>query len=170
MTREPRDNVAGFAELARRYCEFIETAANLDAKDRVHRARLQIADLVHAACLLPTGDADGPDIDAEIPVPADWPGFGEFDVYHEIFDPYVDEPPVCGSLSDDLLCIYSDLRRGLMAYEAGQIGAAVWEWRFDFDHHWGDHAVDALRALQRACMRVHHSSLTVLPSPPRGPR
>ena len=25
------------------------------------------------------------------------------------------------------------------------------EWRLAFDSHWGDHAVDALRALHRAC-------------------
>jgi hypothetical protein len=31
--------------------------------------------------------------------------------------------------------------------------AAIWEWRFHFEWHWGDHAIDALRALHRACLR-----------------
>lgn len=153
MTPGQLDPVVGFLELVREFCAFIETAAQVDARERILRARVQVAELVHAACRLPSGDADGPDVDQEVSTPTDWPGFGDLDVYHEVFDPYVDEPPVCGSLSDDLLDIYRDLKRGLVAYDAGQVGAAVWEWRFHFDHHWGDHAVDALRALQRACMR-----------------
>lgn len=28
---------------------------------------------------------------------------------------------------------------------------AIWERRFHVDAHWGDHAIDALRALDRAC-------------------
>ena len=142
MTPGQLDPVVGFLELVREFCAFIETAAQVDARERILRARVQVAELVHAACRLPSGDADGPDVDQEVSTPTDWP-----DVYHEVFDPYVDEPPVCGSLSDDLLDIYRDLKRGLVAYDAGQVGAAVWEWRFHFDHHWGDHAVDALRYL-----------------------
>lgn len=148
------DQVRKFAEAARRYCEFVDTAATFSRSGRLHCARQLLAELVHAACDLPRGDAEGPDANAEVPTPSSWPGFGDHDVYWEIFDPYEEEPPVCGSLSDDLLDIYSDLRRGLAAYDAGDVGSAVWEWRFHFDHHWGDHAVDALRALQRACARV----------------
>ena len=149
----PDSAAAEFAETARRYCKFVEAAAGIEERTRLQRARLELSELVHAACQLPSGDADGPDVDQEVSTPTDWPGFGDLDVYHEVFDPYVDEPPVCGSLSDDLLDIYRDLKRGLVAYDAGQVGTAVWEWRFHFDHHWGDHAVDALRALQRACIR-----------------
>jgi aryl-alcohol dehydrogenase-like predicted oxidoreductase len=39
------------------------------------------------------------------------------------------------------------VERGLSAIPRRE-SAAVWEWRFHFDVHWGDHAVDALRALQ----------------------
>lgn len=86
-------------------------------------------------------------------MPSDWPGFEEADLYWEVFDPYEEAPLVCGSLSDDLLDVYRDLRRGLLIYDAGKVGSAVWEWKFHFTNHWGDHAVDALRALQRAFMR-----------------
>ena len=43
------------------------------------------------------------------------------------------------------------MRCGLAADEMGQFESAIWEWRFNFNYHWGEHAVDALRALQRAC-------------------
>jgi hypothetical protein len=147
------DPVAVFAETARRYCEFVDAAASLDLDERLHRARLELSRLVHAACHLPAGDADAPDVDTDVSIPTNWPGFGDLDLYQKIFDPYVDEAPVWGSLSDDVLDIYRDLQCGLVAYDAGQVGAAVWHWRWDFDHHWGAHAVDALQALHRACYR-----------------
>ncbi|MFK7992281.1 MAG: DUF5063 domain-containing protein [Sandaracinaceae bacterium] len=83
--------------------------------------------------------------------PPDWPDFGSHDLYWEVFNPYVDEERVAGSLSDDFFDIYRDLRRGLVAFDKGRHQKALWDWRFHFDHHWGDHAVDALRALHRAC-------------------
>ncbi len=72
-------------------------------------------------------------------------------MYWEVFDPYVNEPAVAGSLDDDVLDVYRDLHRGLDLWDsAAPRAAAIWEWRFSFDMHWGDHAVDAIRALQRA--------------------
>ena len=105
---------------------------------------------------MPQGDGRAPDVEDEIEVPASWPGFGEFDHYREVFDPYdwTDDEPGVGSLTDDFLDIYRDVNRGLLPYDRGEHGSAVWEWRFHFDIHWGDHAVDALRALKRACYRA----------------
>ena len=151
---EDYDSTQRFSDAARRYCEFIEMAATMPVGTRIQHARRHLADLVRAACDLPPGDAKGPDTDDNPPAPANWPGFGDVDVYWEVFDPYEDEPRVAGSLSDDLLDIYVDLRRGLGLYDAGHAGAAAWEWRLHFDQHWGHHAVDALRALHRACGRV----------------
>ena len=81
-----------------------------------------------------------------------WYGFEPFDSYSEVFDPYdrEDHEPVVGSLSDDLLDVYRDIRGGLWSWETDATANAIWEWRFSFDTHWGDHAADALRALHRA--------------------
>jgi hypothetical protein len=86
-------------------------------------------------------------------VPTDWPGFEDKDFYWEVFDPYDhdDNQPVAGSLADDALDVYRDIRRGLALWDASRTRNAIWEWRFHFDVHWGDHATDALRALHRAC-------------------
>jgi hypothetical protein len=70
--------------------------------------------------------------------------------YAEVFDPLpfpAEEPPVVGSLSDDIADIYRDVVSGLWAYEVGRRAAAVWEWGFGFRHHWGEHATGAIRAL-----------------------
>lgn len=106
-----------------------------------------LSDLVRLAIDLPGGDAESPVIDEDILAPDTWPGFGEFDFYWMMFDPSVEEGPVVGSLDDDFLDIYRDLKRGLLAFEQGDSGSAVWEWRFHFETHWARHATTALRAL-----------------------
>ena len=67
--------------------------------------------------------------------------------YFEFFNPFIDEEPVCSDLNDDIMCIYDDLQCGIEEYESGKIGNAVCEWRVGLQNHWGQHAVDAIRAL-----------------------
>jgi hypothetical protein len=69
--------------------------------------------------------------------------------YQEIFDPYAEPPeaPVTGSLADDLADIFLDLEDGEQLWSAGKFDAAVWNWRFGFESHWGEHVTGALRAL-----------------------
>lgn len=69
------------------------------------------------------------------------------DVYWEIYDPYICDEPVCGSLKDDIDSIYNDIRKGILSYEAGYQIDAQWEWKWSFENHWKYHAVDAIRAL-----------------------
>ena len=58
-----------------------------------------------------------------------------------------DSPEVTGSLADDIADVYRDLRTGLRKWQRGESGGALWEWRFNFEAHWGQHADDALRAI-----------------------
>jgi hypothetical protein len=51
------------------------------------------------------------------------------------------------SLSDGLADIWRDLKRGLLALDKDEqrYSAAVhWDWKFSFDTHWGDHAVESI--------------------------
>ena len=73
--------------------------------------------------------------------------------YWEVFDPYADDDPVCGDLIDDLSDIAADLKVGMKEYEAGRFGNAIFEWKFGANKHWGQHIVDALRALHAARSR-----------------
>lgn len=71
-----------------------------------------------------------------------------FDLYWEVFDPqydHEDHEPVVGSLSDDVLDVYRDIRGGLWSWEKNEPANAIWEWRFSFDAHWGDHAARWMR-------------------------
>ncbi|MEM6789038.1 MAG: DUF5063 domain-containing protein [Myxococcota bacterium] len=146
---------------ARDFCDFVETASSVkDVSERLRMGRYCLAKLVTAGSDLPLVEATTDKVVLWYGSPPDWPGFGPHDLYWEVFDPYVDEEPVAGSLLDDFLDIYHHLKRGLVAFDEGQQQDAVWEWRFHFDHHWGDHAVDALRALQRACNATADGSTT----------
>ena len=42
--------------------------------------------------------------------------FGKKNYYWEIFDPYIKDEPINGSLSDDILDIYRDLQKGISLY------------------------------------------------------
>ena len=147
------DAVDIFVREARTYCSFVEKASDLSLADRLRTARARLLSLYSAALSLPlvephdTGASPSPD------VPTNWPGFADKDGYWEVFGPYEheDNMPVAGSLADDILDVYRDIRRGLTLWDASQTQNAIWDWRFHFDIHWGDHAVDALRALHRAC-------------------
>jgi hypothetical protein len=76
--------------------------------------------------------------------------FGQFDCYWEVFDPYNLEEPVVASLTDDVLDIYKEVKKGILLYELNEQVEAVWHWRFSFETHWGSHAVGAIRALHSA--------------------
>jgi len=65
-------------------------------------------------------------------------------------DPTKDEPTT-GDLADDLADIYRDLKPGLVAWELSTdnyLEDILFQWtHYGHIHHWGRHAVDAMRAL-----------------------
>jgi hypothetical protein len=55
--------------------------------------------------------------------------------------------PLRTSLSDGLADIWCDLKRGLLALDEDEqrySAAVFWDWKFSFETHWGDHAVDSI--------------------------
>ena len=149
FTRE----AAAFALQAKQFCKILEGSSELPLDERLRSVRDLLVALYAAGCALPR-DVAADEIEAgpNPPPPAGWPGFERFELYWMVFDPYADEAPVAGELSDDLLDIYYDLTRGLALWRSPATrAAALWEWRFHFDVHWSAHAVQALNALHRAC-------------------
>jgi hypothetical protein len=71
---------------------------------------------------------------------------GDWNLYHQVFDPTQDTEAVAGALADDIADIYADLRDGLVFIELaqGDPDEAIWTWRLSFYSHWGKHAIDAL--------------------------
>jgi hypothetical protein len=72
--------------------------------------------------------------------------------YWHVFDPTdkSDTEAVCGDLFDDLCDIYTDIKRSILLFEtnnAENIEKAIWEFKFYFEQHWGDHCSNALYAI-----------------------
>ena len=74
-------------------------------------------------------------------------------IYWEVFDPFTKEEAVCADFAEDLSEIAADIQNGMREFEAGRTGNAVFEWKFGLNSHWGNHAVDALRALHAIRIR-----------------
>lgn len=175
MTRDQLPRVTSpaldaFARLATQYCDLVETRTGL-GRERFLGAVLSLLPRLYAAALDlpqvaglfenasgnealsdPAAVGERADPDREIS-PALFGSLsdliGDWNLYREVFDPYepVTEPEVAGSLADDIVDVYRDIRAGLLKWRRGESGEALWEWRFNFESHWGQHVTGALRAL-----------------------
>ena len=149
--------VAGFVELAEQYCDLISSRDAYPARDFVKRIHLLLAAVYAAGVRLPQVAPETSQAAAEGKGSERWSDLykslssklGARDHYLEMFAPYdfTETQSVTGSLADDLADIYADLMRGLTAWREGRLKDAVWEWQFHLEHHWGEHATGALRAL-----------------------
>lgn len=142
-----------FAEAARDFCSFVEGSGKESLAERLRAVATHLSALYAAALELPKVEPEENTSECAVAVPKTWPGFGDVELYWEVFDPYEDEERVASTLSDDVLDVYLDLKRGLLQWQAGRRLDAIWSWKFHFESHWGDHAVDGLRVIHRALRR-----------------
>lgn len=140
-----------FAEVARQYCAWAEGELG-EAHEEMQRARLLLAELHLVALRLPDLGI-GKDKDAARIPHDEWSlmfqKFGNLPLttYWDVFNPLEETEPVTNSLADDLADIYRDVKAGLSLFEARGFVDAAWDWRFNFQTHWGRHLVGAQRAL-----------------------
>ena len=154
MTPDAASPVDRFAAAVRALCALVESppaTPTSDARDlevrflALHLAALDLPDVE------PDTDNSEPPLDltlinkarlAALPVELFW----------DVFDPLKTPPhaPVVNSAADDLQDIYSDVKRGLLLFDAGLVVHAAWHWRFTFASHWGEHLVGLVRALHLA--------------------
>lgn len=143
--------VSNFVEKAKSYCNIIEEAGQYDLIDRCRQIAQSLAAVYLAGFSLPNVEPSSEKTEKlSVPVPAQWPGMGRFEYYWLVYNPYERDGVVGNSLSDDLLDVYKDLKRGMTIYERGtkdSVMDAIWTWRFDFLTHWGVHATNALKVL-----------------------
>jgi hypothetical protein len=99
--------ITHFYQSAVYYCSLIE---NFDNK-KLKILLLSLLDLYSKALHLPEVEP-GQDRLKDIAISAPQINFGEYDHYWEVFNPYVFEEPVGGSLTDDILDIYKDIKKG----------------------------------------------------------
>ncbi len=141
-----------FSLLAKQYCSWAEESS-LAQEDDVKKAIFLLVALYSNALVL-SKDGCGDEIEAKEVTNEEWKviytRFGSlpFNYYSAPFSPAkLDEEQEIGDVADDLADIYRDIKNGLWLFENGNIIEAVWEWKQNFNTHWGRHAVSALNAL-----------------------
>lgn len=143
-----------FSDVARRFIDWVDVEG---APPTAPDALRHLSDLYVAALALPNPWSPGlPEGDTEPAVPEQARRHAAvrasqlpIDAYWLVFDPLTNQPeaPVCGTLSDDISDVYSDVWRGLRLYDDARHAEALWEWGFNFRIHWGKHALSAMCAL-----------------------
>jgi mannose-6-phosphate isomerase-like protein (cupin superfamily) len=155
ITDSPEVNA--FRETASRFVELVDGRADYEVADFLRRIQPELARLVATAMELPAVERGGPMELAEFTheesasLRQSLHVYVErYDFYSEVFDPYVPEEPIGGSLSDALETVYSGLFPGMSSWDASSAGGrrtAIWDWQWKFEYIWGHHAIDAMRAI-----------------------
>ena len=150
--------VHAFHESASAYCALIESIAKERPSDLYSTLEACLSQLAFDATRLPTGTPDLKDDDTH--------GLNDDDrreaalsqkVHGVLHGDCVDLMAMHENdkesadrvwmLWDDLVGIYADLKDGMSLFCVGTeraVGEAIWQWRFGFETHWGEHLYSAL--------------------------
>lgn len=165
MTAGDKNAIHRFITVTRNYCAAVERPTGATAEAFLQEMLPRLVELYATALALP--DVEPADDDRE------WPGMTHEEwkvVFDDLRERIVDyqlywttdgfplrtddtSPPLlCGDLANDLADIYRDLKDSLDQWETGEDShrvSALWEWRFGFHAHYGQHIVDAVRVIHR---------------------
>lgn len=157
-----KETTQAFLKAARQFTEVVEDE-KIDKEDFYKLAHIALVDLYAAGHRLEAidlkysnPDTNFKDLEEELFKAKNTnliSSLGQDCFYWEVFDPTYEKEnePVQGWLVDDFADIYRDLKTELnkiyniKSDEA--IEDALWQLKFGFFHHWGNHCVDAMRAL-----------------------
>jgi len=161
MTKRISDKptVLDFIRIAEHFCRLIEHSSEKTALQILQETYTLLPQLCLSAMRLldikRTSDYSAPSILGE-----NWQAmfnslreyFSEYDRYQDISDPYdaSDHEIMQLSLANDLCEIYENIKPGLNEWEKTSVAEKrdiIWEWKFSYENHWGDHATRAFRAL-----------------------
>lgn len=167
MSKEPfsevvySKNVIEFTTVANEYCSFVEAVDQFNRKNFITRVQKLFPLLYLKAVLLPV-----PEIEMSDDVPGKYVNeedynfilhkleekLGQFDAYHEVFDPSMQYSEVAleASISENIADVYQDLKDFLVSFRIGTpevMNNALWECRNNFEQYWGQRLVNCLRAI-----------------------
>ena len=153
------NTVEDFHRTARHYCDLIESVSQHSLPKFLASVRSSLTALYGFAIVLPELESTDEETVRDISH-VEWTAIcdaiseklGRHDLYWEIFDPTVElaDAPVSQTISDDLSDIWRDLKIGVDVWEFASEEMKkqiVWNWKFNFKHHWSCHLVDALRTI-----------------------
>lgn len=146
--------VRNFDGLARRYFALIEGGPS-DREEWLGDVEVALADLYATALRLPLTDpTDDEPPESSVNQRELMTKLAEkigvdYGFYRFVFDPLGDiDEVVGGTIADDLVSVYADLKVGSdMLAASTALEDVVWEWQLQFRTHWGRHAAAALHAI-----------------------
>ena len=143
-----------FGVIAKRFCSVVDSASSMDRTEFVAQIYRILPKVIDEAISIPEVESsDSP----RKKFSQQWDGLynslkeklGDWNAYHQTFDPTQDTEAIFGSLADDIADIYLDLQKGLAFIETSPVQPedAIWTWRVLFYSHWGQHAMNALQTI-----------------------
>jgi len=145
-----------FRAAAKKFIEDVDAAPQTETNTFLANVGRSMAELYSVALSLPAVEPETNGAD-EAPFQTDkfhelrrslQRTIGSLDTYWQIFDSTQKEEPAQGSLSGDISEIYFDLKQGLELDKTGAPKSDIlFDWRLDFQHHWGRHLLAALAAI-----------------------
>ena len=156
MDSELETLTARFLTSATDFCAAVDSYASLSPEAFLSKIGNVLVELYAHALALPRVEPNSYDAD-KIPLHTEELGnvwivlrdkLGPLDMYWTVFNSTQQGELIQAGLSQDISEIYSDMRDSLEIAGRSAINAdVVWALRDDFRHHWGRHAVDALKAI-----------------------
>jgi hypothetical protein len=157
LVAEAGDPVAAFRAVAERYVSAVEATSERSPDDLFATLVRVLPRLYEAALRLPYPVVESADLPEARLSHEQWKEafdglqeiLGARDLYWTVV-PFGEDKrdELAGSLADDLADIYRDVKEGLeLAASGASENEVLWQWRFNFWAHWGEHAVEALRII-----------------------
>lgn len=153
-------NVLEFVTVCNEYCSYLEQTEVHSKKDLVPTLQKVLPLLYLKTTMLPNIEEETDDVPEKFVTEVDYhyilnklqAKLGEHDAYQEVFDADMQysEGPVAGSIAENVMDIYQDVKDFLMAYRMGTeevMQAALAECKLNFEQYWGQRLVNCLRAL-----------------------
>src|SRR5687768_246510 len=108
-----------FLQSALHYCNLIDLFNTNDEVNKLNKLLVSLSDLYSKALLLSEVEPINEQV-ASFDFPIPQVIFEQHEIYWEVFEPYHLDEPVCGSLTDDILDIYGDVKEGILLYERNE--------------------------------------------------
>lgn len=155
-------NVVEFVAVGNEFCQLVENCTRYPSPQLIEITRKILPLLYYKASLIPPADRV---LDEEIEkyvneldynvLQQKWMNkLGEFDLFHEIFDPEIQfgSESVTASISEHILDIYQDIKDFVSAYNFGNeevMNDSLVECLERFSSVWGQRLVNVLRAVHQ---------------------
>lgn len=157
-----RRTVLEFVRLAEAYCRLIERARDFPRKKFIEEIGKILPPLYATTDALPRAKPTESKVPSGHLSNSEWMSLfhylhrklGSWDEYSHVFDPTKDKEAIIQWLSDDISDIYRELHNFLIDVSHGiSFRHALWEVKYMFGCHWGQHLTNAIRVVHELRFR-----------------